>query len=69
LAAGGAITASLDQVRGLDVQVMSLVDETWRVSWPSSGQLPAAVRLTFFDAAGATIGAPRIVRIGLEAVR
>jgi len=66
---GASITAVLNEIRGVDVQVMSLVDRTWSVSWPSSGQLPAAVQLTFFDAAGAAVGPPVIVRLGLEAVR
>lgn len=68
-AGGGAVTALLDQVRGLDVQVMSLLDRSWRSAWPSSGQLPAAVQLTLYDAAGAPVGAPVVVRLGLEGVR
>ena len=65
----GSISAVLDQVRGLDVQVASLADGSWSAAWPSSGQLPAAAQLTFYDVAGAPVGAPVVVRIGLEAVR
>lgn len=65
----GSISAVLDQVRGLDVQVASLADGSWSAAWPSSGQLPAAAQLTFYDVAGAPVGAPMVVRIGLEAVR
>jgi prepilin-type N-terminal cleavage/methylation domain-containing protein len=66
---GGSITAVLGRIRGLDVQVMSLVDRSWSTAWPSSGQLPAAVHLSFYDATGAPVGAPVVVRIGLEGVR
>lgn len=65
----GAIIAVLAQVRGLDVRVTSLAAPTWSASWASSGQLPAAVTLTFYDAAGVPVGAPLVVRLGLEAVR
>ena len=65
----GSITALLGPIRGLDVRVMSLIDRAWSASWPSNGQLPAAVELTFYDAAGAPVGAPVVVRLGLEAVR
>lgn len=65
----GSISAVLEQVRGLDVQVASLADGSWSAAWPSSGQLPAAAQLTFYDVAGAPVGTPVVVRIGLEAVR
>jgi prepilin-type N-terminal cleavage/methylation domain-containing protein len=65
----GTISAMLEQVRGLDVQVASLSEVSWSAAWPSSGRLPAAVQLLFYDAAGAPIGAPVVVRIGLESVR
>jgi prepilin-type N-terminal cleavage/methylation domain-containing protein len=68
-AGGGSVTATLAQVRGLDVQVMSVTDRTWGNSWPSSGQLPAAVQLILYDAAGAPVGSPVTVRAGLESVR
>ena len=64
-----AVSATLDRVRGLDVQVMSLADRSWTTEWPSTGQFPAAVQLTFYDAAGALAGAPLVVRLGLEGVR
>ena len=60
------IVAVLEKVRGLDVQTMSLVDRAWSSAWPTSGQLPAAVRLAFYDSSGALVGAPLIVRLGLE---
>jgi prepilin-type N-terminal cleavage/methylation domain-containing protein len=63
------VTARLEGVRGVDIQVMSLADRTWATAWPSPAQLPAAVQLTFYDAAGAPVGAPLVVRVGLEAVR
>jgi prepilin-type N-terminal cleavage/methylation domain-containing protein len=63
------LSAILDGVRGLDVQVMSLADRSWATVWPSAGQLPAAVQLTFYDAAGALVDAPLVVRLGLESVR
>jgi prepilin-type N-terminal cleavage/methylation domain-containing protein len=65
----GSITAVLGEIRGLDVRVMSLVDRAWSASWPSSRQLPAAVEITFYDATGAPVGAPVVVRLGLEAVQ
>ena len=63
------VSATLDGVRGLDVQVMSLADRSWTTTWPSTGQVPSAVQLTFYDAAGALAGAPLVVRLGLEGVR
>jgi len=68
-AGAGSISAVLEQIRGLDVQVASLADASWSAAWPSSGQLPAAAQLTFYDVAGAPVGAPMVVRIGLEAIR
>ena len=65
----GSVTAALANVRGLDVQVAALADRSWNSAWPASGQLPAAVRLTFYDSSGAVIGAPLVVRLGLESVR
>jgi len=65
----GAVTARLPNVRGLDVQVMALADQAWSSSWPASRQLPAAVRLTLYDASGSTIGSPIVVRLGLESAR
>jgi prepilin-type N-terminal cleavage/methylation domain-containing protein len=65
----GSIVARLDRVRGLDVQAMSLADRTWSSTWASTGQLPAAVQLTFYDAAGSVVGVPLIVRLGLEGVQ
>lgn len=62
------ISAVLDGVRGLDVQVMSLADRSWTTAWPSTNQLPAAVQLTFYDASGAFAGPPLVVRLGLESV-
>ena len=61
------VSAIVPQVRGLDVSVMSLTDRIWTNDWPSSGQLPTAVRLTLHDAEGRVVGAPVIVRLGLEA--
>jgi prepilin-type N-terminal cleavage/methylation domain-containing protein len=63
------ISAVLRDVRGLEVEVMGLVDRAWSTEWPSSGQLPAAVRLALFDSTGARVGAPLIARIGTEAGR
>jgi len=68
-AGDGVVTATLPGVRGLDVQVMTLADRSWSTAWPSAGQLPAAVQLTFYDATGALAGSPLVVRLGLEAVR
>jgi type II secretion system protein J len=62
------ISAVLDGVRGLDVQVMSLADRSWTTAWPSTNQLPAAVQLTFYDASGGLAGPPLVVRLGLESV-
>lgn len=64
-----AITATVSGIRGLEVETMSLVDRSWMTGWPSSGQLPGAARLTFYDAAGSRVGAPLVVRLGLEGVR
>ena len=61
--------AIVPQVRGLDVSVMSLTDHTWTNVWPSSGQVPSAVRLTLHDAQGRLVGAPIVVRLGLEATQ
>ena len=55
-------------VRGVDIAVMSLAHRTWSNAWPSTSQLPAAVRITFYDAAGQAIGAPLVARLGLETV-
>ena len=63
------VTALLANVRGFDVQVMAIADRAWNSGWSANGQLPAAVRLTFYDAAGAVVGAPLVVRLGLESVR
>jgi prepilin-type N-terminal cleavage/methylation domain-containing protein len=65
--AGAAVAAVVSQVRGLDVAIISLGDGQWRNAWSSSGQVPSAVRLTFYDAQGRAIGAPVTVRLGLEA--
>jgi prepilin-type N-terminal cleavage/methylation domain-containing protein len=62
-------TSVLPNVRGLDIEVASLVDRAWLAAWPSSGQLPAAVRISLYDATGQLVGAPLVVRLGLEAVR
>lgn len=64
-----SVTAVLANVRGLDVQVATLADRTWNSAWTASGQLPAAVRLTLYDASGEVVGAPLVVRLGLESVR
>ena len=68
-AAGSPIIARLANVRGLDVQAMSLAERRWNSSWVSTAQVPAAVRLTFYDATGTQVGSPLVVRVGLEAVR
>ena len=65
---GAPVRTMLAGVRGLDVQVMPLADRTWATAWPSTGQLPAAVQLTLYDAAGALVGPPLVVRLGLEDV-
>lgn len=64
-----AIVGTIEAARGLDVDVMSLASPVWLTAWPSAGQLPAAVRLTFYDQTGKPIGAPLVTRVGLEAVR
>lgn len=64
-----ALVATIDGARGLDVEAMPLADGAWTNAWPSSGQLPAAVRLTLYDGEGRRLGAPIVVRIGLEAMR
>jgi len=61
----GAVFAA---ARGMDVEVMSLSDRAWSSAWPSSAQLPVAVRITFYDAAGQVVGAPIVARLGLESV-
>jgi prepilin-type N-terminal cleavage/methylation domain-containing protein len=63
------VAAVISRVRGLDVSVMSLSDRTWVNTWPSSEQLPAAVRLTMHDAEGRPVGAPVVVWLGLEATQ
>ena len=68
-ASDAAITAPLPHARGMDVEVMSLTSRTWAAEWPSKSQLPAAVQITLFDGTGGAIGAPLVVRLGLEAVR
>jgi prepilin-type N-terminal cleavage/methylation domain-containing protein len=67
--AAAPLGAVVPHVRGLDVSVTSTADRTWVNGWPSSGQLPSAVRLTFHDAEGRLVGAPVVVRLGLEAAR
>jgi prepilin-type N-terminal cleavage/methylation domain-containing protein len=64
-----ALTATIDGVRGLDIDVLTLADRSWTSAWPSSAQLPAAVRITMYDGAGGVLGAPIVARVGLEAVR
>jgi prepilin-type N-terminal cleavage/methylation domain-containing protein len=61
--------AFVPQIRGLDVSVMALTDRAWINTWPSSGQIPSAVRLEFHDAQGRLVGAPLVVRLGLEATQ
>jgi prepilin-type N-terminal cleavage/methylation domain-containing protein len=67
--ANGGITGVVAAIRGLEVQTMSLADDAWTTTWPAANQLPAAVRLTFYDAAGGPVGAPMVVRVGLESAR
>jgi prepilin-type N-terminal cleavage/methylation domain-containing protein len=66
---GASLRAVFPGARGLNVEVMPIVDRTWTTSWPATNQLPAAVRLTFYDSTRAMIGAPLVVRLGLEGVR
>jgi len=66
---GRPAVARLEHVRGLDVQVMSLADQAWITGWAFPAQLPAAVQLTLYDSAGAPVGAPVVVRVGLESLR
>ena len=61
------VGAVVGQVRGLDVAIMSLTDRQWGNTWPATGQLPHATRLTLHDAEGRVLGAPVTVRLGLEA--
>lgn len=63
------VAAVVPQIRGLDVSVMSLADRSWGNLWPSSGQIPSAVRVTMHDAEGRVAGAPVVVRLGLEAAQ
>ena len=63
------ISGVLGDVRGMNIEVMGMADRSWSTQWPASGQLPAAVRLTFLDARGVELGAPLVVRVGLEGVR
>ena len=67
--AAPTVSTLIPEIRALDVRVMSLADEAWLASWRSSSQTPAAVRMDFFDAQSAPIGAPLIVRVGLEGAR
>lgn len=67
--AGPALVARVDAARGLDVEAMVSAERVWMGTWPSTQQLPAAARLTLYDATGRPIGAPVVARIGLEAVR
>ena len=67
--ADAGITGVVAAIRGLEVQTMSLADDAWTTTWPAGSQLPAAVRLTFYDAAGGPVGAPMVVRVGLESAR
>jgi prepilin-type N-terminal cleavage/methylation domain-containing protein len=62
------VVATVAGVRGLEVEAMSIADRSWTGAWASSAQIPAAARLTFYDAAGGRIGAPLVVRLGLEGV-
>ena len=64
-----AMSSVLTAIRGVDIEVASLGVQAWSRSWPSTNQLPGAVRVTLFDSAGAPVGAPIVARIGLEAVR
>lgn len=63
------VGAVVPQIRGFDVSVMSITDRTWVNTWPASGQVPGVVRLTLHDAEGRLIGAPIVVRVGLEATQ
>jgi type II secretory pathway component PulJ len=67
--ASPAVVATMGDVRGLDVEAMPLAERTWATAWASTQQLPAAARLTLYDATGRAVGAPVVARIGLEAVR
>ena len=64
-----AISAVLADIRGIDVGAASLANASWAPIWASAAQLPSAVRITLFDAAGAPVGAALVVRVGLEALR
>lgn len=66
---GAALHAVFSGARGLNVEVMPIADRNWTTAWPATNQLPAAVRLTFYDSTRATIGAPLVIRLGLEGVR
>ena len=66
---GARLHAVVPNARGLDVEAMPIVDRDWTTSWPATNQLPAAVRLTFYDSTRSMIGAPLVVRLGLEDTR
>ena len=63
------VTALIPSIRALDVQAMSLADYSWVTAWPSTRQLPAAVRIAFHAQDVEIAGAPLVVGVGLERAR
>jgi prepilin-type N-terminal cleavage/methylation domain-containing protein len=63
------VVARVAEIHGLDVQVASLANHAWSAEWTSPAQLPGAVQLVFYNAAGGIVGSPLVVRVGLEDVR
>ena len=65
----GTLSAELPDVASLDVRVLGRGSSAaWSEEWTDAGVAPQAVRLTFLSPAGAAIGAPIVVRLGLERV-
>jgi prepilin-type N-terminal cleavage/methylation domain-containing protein len=61
------ITGTLPGVRAIEVRVRGRdARQGWLDAWVSPDRSPAAVAITFLDAAGQSTGAPLVARVGLE---
>jgi len=66
-AAAPVVQAELPNVKAIDVRVLSRDSrDGWLSAWNDTERSPVAVSLAFLDRNGRVIGAPLVVRVGLE---
>jgi prepilin-type N-terminal cleavage/methylation domain-containing protein len=65
-----SFSAELPRVHAIDVRVMGRdVRDGWFEDWPFVDRSPVAVNIAFLDATSRMIGAPLVVRVGLQGNR